>query len=152
MKTTLSQPDARFATVGLCLIVFLAACHGAGVPPQSLPQSGAAQFNWGSWYDTDILVESFFGSDHAVMLRFMPQYERSYEGPLITTIGGAADPVYTISLTGDRGASGGIEPHVLVRLGGASARYEVPHPVAPTLSSAGETFAPTPARAMWRQL
>jgi len=151
----LMRATSRFLNLGLSLrlglVASLAACQGGGGPSQSLPESGAALFTWGTSYDTDILVESFFGSDHAVMVRFMPQYERSYEGPLFTTIGEAADPVYTVSLTSERAATG-MEPHVLVRLGGARALYQVPHPVAPTLSSSGEITAPTPAAAVWRQL
>jgi len=52
------------------------------IKTENLPESGAAIFTWGSYFDTNLEVGNFFQADHTVMVRFMSHYERCYEGPL----------------------------------------------------------------------
>jgi hypothetical protein len=66
----------------VCML--LTSCQTSPPSPDNTPESGAAQFIWGSFYDTDIDLNSFFGTDHAVMVRFMPQYELTFEAPVIS--------------------------------------------------------------------
>jgi hypothetical protein len=45
----------------------------------------AAAFGWRGLVDTDVRFGEFFGSDHTLALRFMPQYPAAYTGPLIAS-------------------------------------------------------------------
>ena len=125
-------------------------------PSSSTPVSGAAQFIWGSFYDTDIDVGSFFATDHAVMVRFMQQHERSYEGPLFTSVDAAGGPVYSVGTdTFVDVAAGGvrtIRPAISVRLGGNVSLFKIPHPVPATPDYSALTSAPAVSSAVWRHL
>jgi hypothetical protein len=57
----------------------------------------AAAFGWQSALDTDLSFTEFFGGNHTVALRFMIQYPRSYQAPLLSAKG---EGDYLIALAG----------------------------------------------------
>lgn len=44
----------------------------------------AATFRWPAYVDTDLKLADFFVKSHTITARFMPQYPRADEGPIIT--------------------------------------------------------------------
>ena len=99
-----------------------------------MPQHGVAAFRWGSYIDTDLDLATFFSSDHTLVLRFMAQYERAYEGPLLANTGTGT---YLVEM-GDYAAAGpgaqtcyghtGGQVNLAVNINGATARYLIPNP------------------------
>lgn len=47
--------------------------------------SKAAAFGWPVAGDTQVAFSSFFANPHTIAFRFMPQYPRGYEGPIVTS-------------------------------------------------------------------
>jgi hypothetical protein len=44
----------------------------------------AATLRWPGYADTDLAFSDFFASSNTIVARFMPQYPRAYEGPIIS--------------------------------------------------------------------
>lgn len=141
----------RSLLAAICIPLLVLAC---GRP--QLPESGAGQFIWGSFYDTDVLFESFFPTDHTLMARFMAQYELSFEAPVVAggarasllSAGTEAICVNTAAPCRDQNLAAGL----FLRLGTSKFTYMIPRP-APYmegLQSAGR--APVPGNSLWRQL
>lgn len=57
----------------------------------------ALSFGWGAAVDTDLRFSEFAGRDHTLAARFMIQYERSYEGPILASSGAGG---YVVSVAG----------------------------------------------------
>lgn len=149
---------ARARAAAMCAMAgVFPACGNIPIAPEELAPSGAAAFSWGSFYDTPIEVENFFGTDHSIMVRFMPEYERAYEGPLISAVGPAGSPAYSVAMdaiSGPAGANGQkpIVPAISVHLGAAIAYYAIPNPVPVTPGALNLTHAPVPSPPVWRTL
>jgi hypothetical protein len=133
----------------LCVAPLISTCDR---PPAV--ESGAALFIWGSFYDTDIPVESFFGSDHTVMARFMAQYELGFEAPIVA--GGSG--LSRFSVANEAICATGASPcpqlaaGMSLRLGGNRFTYQIPQPVPYVDGLQVEGRAPVPSLSVWRQL
>ncbi|GEM_PF-3375510 len=118
---------------------------------QTVPAANAAgAFGWGSYMDTNINASSFYGSDHTVALWFLPQYERAYEGPLVSNVGSGK----LLIEQGDYLIGGG-KPNILVNYGGAIGRYAIPDPAyypADVPEWINTTHAPGLPAPVWRHL
>ncbi len=47
----------------------------------------AITFDWMGAVDTDLPFSAFYGGDHTIMVRFMPQYPNAYAGPILAVNG-----------------------------------------------------------------
>ena len=47
----------------------------------------AVAIQWDGYVDTDVAWSEFFGSDHTMLVRFMPAYTYTYNGYLLTSTG-----------------------------------------------------------------
>jgi hypothetical protein len=118
--------------------------------PAPLPTNGAAAFRWGAYMDTDLDLANFYPSDHTIMLHFMAQYERAYEGPLLANTG---TDTYLVEM-GDYAAAGN-KVNLFVNIKGATARYLIPNPAkypADVPDYINTTSAPPPPVLPWRHL
>lgn len=126
------------------------ACTPVPGSPATLPDSGAAELTWGTSYDTGIEMASFFGGEHTLAVRFMAQYERSYEGPLLAAVTTPDSSSYAVDVEG-REAAGQTVAHLGLRISGQVFHYLVPDAV-PEPGAPANGKAATPALPVWRQL
>lgn len=152
----------------LCIsaILILLSCKTSNVSKtENIPESGAAVFTWGSYYDTDIKFSDFFYADYTIRIRFMPQYEQSYEGPLIVGFDVVSTPNFIVSMNADYKqccrtpydktcceSSPVLIPYIYVRVGPVLTRYQVQHPLTAPPDYGTLTQAPTKPQPIWRQL
>jgi len=132
---------------------------------ENVPVSGAAVFTWGTYFDTDIKFSDFFNSDYTIMVRFMPQYELSYEGPLIVGFDANGNPNFMVSMIAEYKpccripydsvcckSSPNLIPYILVSVAGSATLYRIPWPLSDPPDYGTLTHAPIKAQPVWRQL
>jgi len=137
-------------------LLLATACSPGATGSSALPENGAAELGWGSSYDTGIETASYFGGEHTLAVRFMAQYERSYEGPLLAAVTTPTSSSFSVGVEGrqvpDPSASRPpVVPHLGLRIGGTVVHYVVPDPVDVTGPPQPGRVA-TPATPVWRQL
>ncbi len=66
-------------------------------PTLDAPENLCAAFGWQGYVDTDLSFREFFEANHTVAARFMLQYPRSYQAPILSAKG-AGD--YTVAVAG----------------------------------------------------
>lgn len=86
-----------------------------------------AAFGWGGAVDTDLKLSEFINRDHTLAARFMIQYERSYEGPILAS-GGLNG--FIVSVAGYGEGRTGAEK-LMVSSGGKRRYYTVGSRLAP---------------------
>jgi murein DD-endopeptidase MepM/ murein hydrolase activator NlpD len=81
----------------------------------------SAAFGWQGAVDTDLKLSEFFHRNHTIAVRFMIQYERAYQAPLLSSKG--ADN-YLLAIAGY--GEGRIKAErILLKIGGRSRYYTV---------------------------
>jgi len=81
-------------------LLLATACSPGATGSSALPENGAAELGWGSSYDTGIETASYFGGEHTLAVRFMAQYERSYEGPLLAAVTTPTSSSFSVGVEG----------------------------------------------------
>ncbi len=76
-----------------------------------------AAFGWRGYVDTDLKFSEFFSENHTICARFMIQYPRSYQAPILS-LNGVGD--YTVAVA----SYGGVKPErLLITIGGKTIHY-----------------------------
>ncbi len=84
-----------------------------------------AAFGWLGYVDTDLKFSDFISENHTIAARFMIQYPRSYQAPILS-VKGEGD--YTVAIA----SYGGVKPErLLVTIGGKTHHYTVTGKLAP---------------------
>src|SRR5216684_2413331 len=96
--------------------------QGTGDQPttQAVPKENKVMsLGWGGLIDTDLKFTEFFGRDHTVVIRFLPQYVHAYAGPLLAENGAGT---YLIGVGEYRWGKGGYfqaaAPVLFMEIGG----------------------------------
>lgn len=84
----------------------------------------AAALRWPGYIDTDLAFSEFFGADHTVTARFMPQHPKAYRGPIITVSNESAS--YTLGQADYRDDSPSAKAKLLLTVAGITATYIPP--------------------------
>lgn len=96
---------------GIILIATLSGCV----------ENRSAAISWNSWVEPELDVISALNAEHTLSVRFMPQYEASYEGPIFAVTG---DEYYV-----GMAAFGSLQEAIIVKVGGNSRKFAIPDPV-----------------------
>jgi murein DD-endopeptidase MepM/ murein hydrolase activator NlpD len=67
----------------IAALVCMVAGLSFAAPARAQSLNMGAGLRWHGWVQTDVKFSEFFGSNFTVMARFMPQYTRSYRGPIL---------------------------------------------------------------------
>jgi hypothetical protein len=103
--------------------------HGSDTHPttQAAPtENKVMSLGWGGLIDTDLKFTEFFGRDHTVVIRFLPQYVHAYAGPLLAENGAGT---YLIGVGEYRWGKGGYfqagAPVLFMEIGGRRKVYDL---------------------------
>jgi murein DD-endopeptidase MepM/ murein hydrolase activator NlpD len=92
---------------------------------KNAPDNLCAAFGWRGYVDTDLKFSEFFSENHTIAARFMIQYPRSYQAPILS-LNGEGD--YTVAVA----SYGGVKPErLLVTIGGKTYHYPMAGKLAP---------------------
>ena len=94
----------------------------------------AAFFGWGGFADTDLEMEDFWDDDHTLSVWFMPQYPRTYMGPILSNSGSATGN-FTAVIVGIGGYRSRMMPStnqpLMIQVGTSQAIYTPNPPLEP---------------------
>lgn len=115
----------------LLLIVAVMILSGLCPSParaQGIPaQNKAVYLGWGGYVDTQADFDSFFNSDHTLMVWFMPQYLYAYRGPIFSNTGAGT---YLFGMEDYRMGDGGFidpgSPVITLQVGSKQKLFLVP--------------------------
>jgi len=117
----------------LPLLVALAASLVLPAAPAVAASNHALAVTWTGYRDTDLSFSEFFGANHTVTARFMPQYSRASEGAIVTVDDGAG--AYVLG-QGDYQAVPPTDPNdrgtvnLFLKVGGKTGNYPAPQALA----------------------
>jgi hypothetical protein len=77
------RPTRRRPVLWIAALVCMVAGLSFAAPARAQSLNMGAGLRWHGWVQTDVKFSEFFGSNFTVMARFMPQYTRSYRGPIL---------------------------------------------------------------------
>ena len=158
MKTQRIIPLVRKSAIASGLVFsLLSGCAVSSPSPseeiatttQALPLSvvqKTAAFGWGSSISTTLTAGTALSGPFSITARYMPQYENSYEGPIVAS----SDDSFYVGLADYDAVGISRGANLVVHYGGQTAYYTLPNPLTytdPTNSSSSPSTRP-----IWRHL
>lgn len=129
------QRAASAAALPLCLCLAACILDDDLVAAQSRPAATTALVNraaalgWRGYVDTDVSFAELADGDYTLTARFMDQYPRGYEGPILGDQ--SADPSTPVFFLGQGAFSATEGTRLLVQIGADQATYPAPELVSP---------------------